>query len=196
MPRSGSSVGRAPPRHGGGCWFDPSSGHARQLARWTNWKSRLAFTQDMCGFEARPRCVRRSFRCRPIWQGRRLLTVQVPVRARAPERFEVHARIAQRKSAAVTRRMPQVRSLVRVPRGCADVGESGPAVTRLLTQGSSNLSTRTVARAAPHQHGRMPEWFQGTACKAVHAGSNPASASGVPSTVEFACSPPLTRVCR
>lgn len=27
-----------------------------RMARWTNWKSRPAFTRDTCGFESRPRC--------------------------------------------------------------------------------------------------------------------------------------------
>jgi hypothetical protein len=120
-----------------------------------------------------------SFRRRPIWQGRRLLTVQVPVRARAPEQRNKHqARIAQRQSAAFTRRMPQVQILVRVPRGRADVGESGPVVTRLLTQGSSNLSARTRFTAA------CPSG-EGPACKAGVRRFESGCGLVVPSTVEL-----------
>lgn len=126
----------------------------------------------LCGFEARPRCsvpIRRRRR-----QGTRLLTVQVPVRIRAPEQHHI----------------TRVRRRGRVGLGC-NPGAIALRGFESLHPHARNAFVAQWSRAP----GSDPEgrWFessrghargtvecprgQGAACKAVHAGSNPASAS-------------------
>lgn len=87
--RSGSSAGRAPPRHGGGPWFDPRSEHAPRLRLWVG---RWAFTpaKRVRVPQARPfwcRSIGRTGGCHrssTVWRGDLRLLARVAQPGRAP----------------------------------------------------------------------------------------------------------------